>query len=129
VPAVGRLRRSGAATSADGPLVGKAEQLDHRLNAGVADCDGHPSGVREDVMWPGSTSGDQLVTDPARKRQVGDPVAVEVPELTTTDSELDPTEAMWRGLHAGPRRHYICDALRRVWQLLCHRRLSVSPCD
>jgi hypothetical protein len=37
---------------------------------------------------------DQLVPNPTREREVGDPVAVDMPELAPAQTELDPTEPM-----------------------------------
>ena len=54
--------------------------------------------------------GDQLVPDPPRKRQVGDAIAVDVPELAPPQSELDPAEPVLRGLDARPR----LDGLRNL---------------
>ncbi len=46
--------------------------------------------------------GDQFVAHAARERKVGDPVAVQVPELASAEAELDATEAMRPGGDAWP---------------------------
>jgi hypothetical protein len=56
-------------------------------------------------MRASATFGDQLVSDAPRERQVGDAVAVEMPELAPAEPELDPAESVRRGFHAGPRLH------------------------
>ena len=96
------MLRPPRAPSASRPLVGEAEQLDRTLDAPrVADRHGHPAGVRQHVMRSGAAGRDQLVAHPARERQVGDPVTVQMPELAAADAELDAAEAMRTDLDLG----------------------------
>ena len=74
-----------------------------------ADRDRDPPGVGQHVVGPRAPDGDQLVANPARERQVRDPVAVEVAELAPADPEFDAAEPVWSGLHARPRPHGLCD--------------------
>lgn len=45
---------------------------------------------------------DQLVTEAAREWKVGDPIAVQMTELTTAKPKLDSPEAMWSDLDPIP---------------------------
>ena len=45
-------------------------------------------------MGPSAPRCDQLVTDAAREWKVGNPIAVEMAELATAESKLDPAKAM-----------------------------------
>jgi hypothetical protein len=100
------------ASSGDGAIVGEAEQLDRAFDiVRLADRERDPSRVRQDVMWSGATGRDQFVPDPARKRKIGDPVAVQMPELTAADPKLDTTESMRSDLDGRPRSHDRGDAL------------------
>ena len=63
---------------------------------------GHPSSVRQNMMGPGAAGGDQLVTDAPWKRQIGDPIAVEVAKLAAPETELDPSKTVWSYLDAVP---------------------------
>ena len=89
------------AGGAHGALVGETKQLDHTL--GVVwpvqrRC--YPAAVGQHVMRPGTAGGDQLVSHLARERQVGDPLAMQMPELTTPKTEFNPTKPMRTGLVA-----------------------------
>ena len=57
----------------------------------------------QDVMRSRATGRDQLVADSAREREVGDPVAVQVPELAAADAKLDAAEPVRSQLDVGPR--------------------------
>ena len=81
---------------------------------GRADRDGDPAGFRQHVVRAGAALGDQLVADPARERKVGDPVAMEMPELAPANAELDAAESVRRSFHARPRLHDGCDVLTCV---------------
>jgi hypothetical protein len=56
-------------------------------------------------MRSGATSRDQLVTHAAWERKVGDPVAVQMPELAAPEAKLDTAEAVRSELDLWPRRH------------------------
>lgn len=81
------------ATSSAGAFIGEAEQLDHSVHIlRRAKGDRHPARIRQDMVRPGPTVGDQLVPNPAREGKVRDPVAVDVPELAPADTKLGPPE-------------------------------------
>ena len=56
-------------------------------------------------MRPRAAGRDQLIAHPAREREIGDPVTVQMPELAAAHAKLDAAEAMRPNLDAGPRRH------------------------
>lgn len=76
-------------------------------------------------MGPRSSCGDQLVTHLTREREVGERVTVEVTELTLTEPELDPAEAMRRRLDSRPPGHRCGNAFPdAVLVHFCERRSS-----
>jgi hypothetical protein len=78
-----------------------------------------------------SARSDQPVADAARERQVGDPVAMQMAELTPAEKELDAAKPMPASLHTGPRTHDLgdplrCTSVRFVHQLAPVLDLSLS---
>ena len=58
--------------------------------------------VGKDVMGSSPARGDQLIADPSRKWQVGES-GVQVPDLPTSNAELDSTKAMLVDTYTCPR--------------------------
>ncbi len=71
-------------------------------------------------MWSRAAYRDQLVTNPARKRKVGYPIAVQMPELPPAKTKLDATEAMRPDLDSWPRLHGAGDPLGRSSLVVAH---------
>ena len=82
-------------------------------------------------MGPGSARRDQLVAHAAEKRKVGDPVAVQMPELAPTETKLDPPETVRPDLDLRPRSNRRGDPLTRAGLLVSVRHhlapSSTSP--
>lgn len=53
-------------------------------------------------MWLCASAGHEIVPYEQRERQVGEPVAVEMPELAPPMSKLRAAEPVRRDRHAGP---------------------------
>src|SRR5882672_1977809 len=62
----------------------------------------HPPRIRQHVMRQGAARADELVSDPSRKGEVGEGVAVQVAELDPAETELDASEPMGRDGHPRP---------------------------
>ena len=77
-------------------------------------------------MGAGAAFSDQLVSDALGEWQVGDAVAVQVPELPAPEPKLDPAEAMRPDLHSFPRAHRLSDPIRRAGRLLSHDSLDLG---
>jgi len=62
----------------------------------------HPTRLRKDVVWLGTTCGNHLVTKLARHRQIGDPIAVHVAHLFSPIPVFGAAETMRQCFHARP---------------------------
>jgi hypothetical protein len=69
---------------------------------GPAERNCHQAALGQDVVGPGPTGLDQLVANASRKWEIGDSVAVQMPQLAPTHPELHSAKPMRRHLHAGP---------------------------
>ena len=74
------------------------EQLDYAGYLGVRPQRGRdPARIGQHMVWSGPPRRDQRVADLAWERQVGDG-SVQVPQLTASQTKLDPAETVARGL-------------------------------
>lgn len=68
--------------------------------------------------------GDQLLPHANRKREIGQPVAMQVPELPPANAKLDAAESMGRGGDTGPPGYFFDDLLLNA---LSHVHLRALP--
>ena len=93
-----------------GALVAQPEELDHLVRVLVGlDRLRDPAGLRQDVVRLRAAGLDEHVANRALERQVGEPVAVQVPELALAEPELDAAEAVRVDGHALPARDLALD--------------------
>src|SRR5438552_12355599 len=107
-----RFRIAGLANLGQ-PLEVEAEQGDDVGHVfGSADPPAHPSRLRQYVVRARPAGCDQFVADARRKRQVSQPVPVEMPDLAVVDRELYAAETVGVGLDPRPARHLFDDCAR-----------------
>src|SRR5437667_8625958 len=76
-------------------FVVQAEQGDDQGHVfRTTDPPAHPARLRQHMMRAGPAARNQFVAAPRRKRQVGQPVAVEMSDLTMVEGELDAAETV-----------------------------------
>src|SRR2546426_7928936 len=91
-------------------LVVQAEQGDDLAHVfRTTDPAAHPARLRQHMMRARLAARNQFVADPRRKRQVGQPVAVEMSNLAMVDSELDSAEAVGLRDDARPAQYLLPD--------------------
>ena len=66
------------------------------------------------MVWAGATLGDQLVTNPARERDVRHVAPVHVPDRAPVEEELGLSELARIGRDPRPARHLVGDPLPSV---------------
>src|SRR2546426_5879592 len=97
-------------TNAGQSLVVQAEQGDDLAYVfRTTDPAAHPARLRQYMMRARPAARNQFVADPRRKRQVGQPVAVEMSNLAVVDSELDSAEAVGLRDDARPAQYLLRD--------------------
>jgi hypothetical protein len=72
------------------------------------------------MMRPGTACRDQLIAHPPRKREVGDPIPVQMAELPPAQAKLDAPEPVRTDIHLRPGRHHIGDPLGCTALLVVH---------
>ena len=96
-----------------GTPVGEGEHLDHGLSAmSPVKRRRLPATVGQYVVRSGTTGRDQLIPHLCAGRTIGDAIAVQVPELAASETELGPAEPMRSRLDARPERSRRPDLLR-----------------
>ena len=101
------------------PVVVQAEQLDDGLHViATADAAAYPSRLRKDMMRAGLPLRNQLFAHFHRKREIGQPAAVQVSEFAPADAELDAAEAMRLDADAFPSGDLVFD--ERDKSVRCH---------
>ena len=64
----------------------------------------------------GATGRDELFADEQRKRQICEPVAMQMSQLAASEPKFNSAETVWTGRHARPRRYLTRDRLLdAVW--------------
>src|SRR2546427_8194917 len=120
-----RLSRRWATTVDPRAVIVQAEQRDHAgdvcfvANANeIAD----PSGFRIHVMRLGATCRDELLADEQWKREIRQPVAVQMSQLAPSEPKLNSAKSVRAGRHARP-----CRYLTRERLLVALRPRTKSP--
>src|SRR3989454_8910187 len=105
-------------------LVVQAEQGDDLAHVfRTTDPPAHPARLRQHMMRARPAARNQFVADPRRKRQVGQPVAVEMSNLAVVDGELHPAEAVGLRDDTRPAEYLLRDRVGG----LPHRPSSEGP--
>jgi hypothetical protein len=87
------------------PVVIEPQQVDGGLRvAGVADVERGPTGIRVDVMGPGSARGDELITDATGIGDVGLASTVHVADRAASHNEVGLPELIGLSRHPPPAR-------------------------
>src|SRR6266496_5329094 len=92
------------------PIVVHAKQFEHgRHILRATNIEADPAAVREDMMWRSSPGRDQLLPHAHREWQIGEPAAVEMPDLVVVDLEFDPSKAVRLRRDARPTQYFLFD--------------------
>jgi len=70
----------------------------------------NPTGIGQDVVRLGFARGDDFVTHALGKRDVNEAVAVDVPDLAPSETELDAAETVRRQFDARPLTYGCADS-------------------
>jgi len=62
----------------------------------------HPTRLRKDVVWLGTTCGNHLIAKLARQGQIGEAIAVHMAHLFSAIPVFGAAETMWQGFDARP---------------------------
>src|SRR5215212_8927441 len=110
------------------PLVVLPEQLERPIDVVLApDPVADPTGPRQHVVHLRRTSLDQLLPHPHRKREIGHPFAVKVPDLMPVHPKLDTTKPVRPRFDPRPRPKLALDLLPDTCHVtLLSRRYLVS---
>src|SRR5437867_992317 len=103
-----------AATVDPRSVIVQAEQRDHAGDVcfvASANEIADPSRFRIHVMRFGATCRDELLADEQWKRQIRQPVAVQMSQLAPSEPKLNPAKSVRSGRHARPRRYLTRDRL------------------
>src|SRR5438552_707698 len=93
-------------------IVVQAKEVEHGGHVPLpVDVEADPAGVGQDVVWGRAARRHELLADAHWERQVGQPAAVEMPDLVAVYVKLDPAEAMGLRRDARPAPQLALDDL------------------
>ena len=95
-------------------IVIETEQVDdspHIVLAANAYAD--PPRVRQDVVALRAPRRHELIPDRNRKRKIGEPASMQMPELSSPHAEFETAKTMRSGNHTVPRAHFPGDPGRK----------------